>query len=84
MKIAKHLVIAGTAAASLACNPSASPTSPAVLIPGGTHQSPLVAVSGQGAGGVSVTSTPIPEGTMRVDITVVVADAHDVFCSALP
>lgn len=58
--------------AVLACNPS-SPTSPSALIPAGTHQSPLVSVKGQGAGGVSVTSTPIPEGTMRVDITVVVA-----------
>ena len=60
--------------AVVACNPSALPTSPSALIPVGTHQSPLIAVSGRGAGGVSVTSTPIPEGSMRVDIRLVVAD----------
>jgi hypothetical protein len=73
VRLTVALLVVGAAASAAACNPT-SPNSPALLIPSGTHQSPLVAIAGQGAGGVSVTSTAIPEGTMRVEIKVVVAD----------
>jgi hypothetical protein len=58
----------------LACNPS--PTSPSDLIPPGTHQSAIAAVTGPGRGGVSVTPRSIPEGTMMVGINVLVVDAR--------
>ena len=58
----------------LACNPSA--TAPGDLIPPGTHQSLLAAVTGSGRGGVSVTPTAIPQRTMMVGINVLVVDAR--------
>ena len=58
----------------LACNPSA--TAPSDLIPPGTHQSILAAVSGSGRGGVSVTPSAVPERTMMVGINVLVVDAR--------
>jgi hypothetical protein len=55
---------------------SSSSTAPTSLVPGGTHQSPITAVSGTGAGGVSVTPKAIPEGTMDVDISILVTNAR--------
>src|SRR5262245_45267840 len=63
-----------------ACNPPpaapspASPSPSTSLMPPGTHQSPITSMMGMGQGGVSVTPKAIPEGTMAVDISVIVAD----------
>ena len=59
---------------TLAC--SSSSTAPTSLVPGGTHQSAITALTGPGRGGVSVTSKAIPEGTMVVDIRLVLTDAR--------
>ena len=58
---------------TLAC--SSSSTAPTALIPGGTHQSEITAATGTGRGGVSVTAKSIPEGTMAVDISIVLTNA---------
>ena len=61
------------ALSTLAC--SSSTTAPTSLIPAGTHQSEIAEVSGTGRGGVSVTPKAIPEGTMAVDISIVLTNA---------
>jgi hypothetical protein len=66
--------LALASALTLAC--SSSTTAPTALVPAGTHQSTITAVSGTGRGGVSVTPKAIPEGTMAVDISVFVTDAR--------
>jgi hypothetical protein len=59
---------------TLAC--SSSSTAPTALIPGGTHQSEITAVTGTGRGGVSVTPKAIPEGTMAVNISITLTNAR--------
>ena len=59
---------------TLAC--SSSSTAPTSPVPGGTHQSAITAVTGPGRGGVSVTPKSIPEGTMAVDISILLTDAR--------
>jgi hypothetical protein len=61
------------AVSTLAC--SSSTTAPTALVPGGTHQSEITAVTGTARGGVSVTPKAIPEGTMDVDISITVINA---------
>lgn len=60
-------IAASMLAALAAC--AASPTSPSNL-PSGTHQSAIAAVTGRGAGGVSVTPKAIPAGTFDAVISV--------------
>ena len=55
---------------------SSSSTAPTSLVPAGTHQSTITAVSGTGGGGVSVTPKSIPDGTMDVDISIRVTNAR--------
>ena len=59
---------------TLAC--SSSSTAPTSSVPAGTHQSAITAVNGSGSGGVSVTSRAIPEGTMLVDISILLNNAR--------
>ena len=59
---------------TLAC--SSSSTAPTSPVPAGTHQSAIAAVSGPGRGGVSMTPKAIPEGTMSVDISILLTDAR--------
>ena len=59
---------------TLAC--SSSSTAPTSLLPAGTHQSAITALSGAGRGGVSITPIAIPEGTMSVDISILLTDAR--------
>ena len=59
---------------TLACG--SSTTAPTSLAPAGTHQSTITAVTGSGSGGVSVTAKTIPEGTMAVDISIVLNNAR--------
>lgn len=59
---------------TLACG--SSTTAPTALIPAGTHQSAMTAVRGSGSGGVSLTTKPIPEGSMAVDISIVLNNAR--------
>lgn len=75
MRTAPALIAMVVAVGSgLACNPSA--TSPSDLIPPGTHQSAIAAVTGPGRGGVSVTPMAVPQMTMDVDVSVLVVDAR--------
>jgi hypothetical protein len=55
---------------------SSSSTAPTSPLPAGTHQSAITAVSGTGGGGVSVTSKSIPDGTMDVDISILLTNAR--------
>jgi hypothetical protein len=68
------VVLAVLAGSTLAC--SSSSTAPTSLLPAGTHQSDITAVSGTGRGGVSVTPKAIPEGTMAVDISILLTAAR--------
>src|SRR5438034_9633766 len=61
-------------ALALACNPP--PTAPDDLIPPGTHWSAIASVTGSGRGGVSVTPMAVPQGTMDVDVSVLIVDAR--------
>jgi hypothetical protein len=70
----KLFIVIVAAGMAPACNPA--PLAPGGLVPAGTHQSAITAVTGPGRGGVSVTSKAIPEGTMAVDISIIVADAR--------
>jgi hypothetical protein len=55
----------------------ASPAAPGgIPIPAGTYQSAIAAVSGVGAGGVSVSPKAIPEATFAADISVLIANAR--------
>jgi hypothetical protein len=64
------------AAALLVSACGSSSTAPGPIIPAGTHQSPISAVTGPGTGGVSVTPKSIPEGTFAADISVLIVDAR--------
>jgi hypothetical protein len=64
------------ASAALVSGCGSSSTAPSALIPAGTHQSPISAVTGPGAGGVSVTPKSIPEGTFAADISVLITSAR--------
>jgi len=70
------VVATSLAAASFASACSAPPTAPSALIPPGTHQSPISAVAGPGAGGVSVTPKSIPEASFAADIGVLITSAR--------
>ena len=70
----KLFMVIVAAGMTSACNPP--PLAPGGLVPAGTHQSAIIAVTGPGRGGVSVTSKSIPEGTMAVDISIIVAEAR--------
>jgi len=67
-------VIAAAALLGSACGSSS--TAPGPVIPTGTHQSPIAAVSGTGTGGVSVTPKAIPEATFAADISVLITGAR--------
>lgn len=63
------------AAATLGCS-GKSPIAPeSILIPPGTHQSAISAVTGTGAGGVSVTPKAIAVATFAADIVVSIQQA---------
>ncbi len=64
------------AAATLGCS-GKSPTAPESIIPAGTHQSAISAVTGKGtgAGGVSVTPKAIAAATFAADIVVSIQQA---------
>jgi hypothetical protein len=53
-----------------------SSTAPSAMVPEGTHQSAIAAISGPGTGGVSVTPKAIPEGTFAADISVLITGAR--------
>lgn len=59
-----------TTAATAAATPTTAPSPTPVDIPVGTHQSMLVAMTGPGTGGVSVTPKAVPEKTFVADIKV--------------
>ena len=59
---------------SSACGSSSTSADP--VVPAGTHQSAIVAVSGSGTGGVSVTPKAIPAATFAADISVLITDAR--------
>lgn len=64
------------AAALLVPACGSSSTAPGTIIPSGTHQAPIAAVSGPGSGGVSVSPKAIPEGTFAADISVLITGAR--------
>ena len=53
-----------------------SSTAPGTIVPVGTHQSAITAVTGPGAGGVSVTPKAIPSATFAADISVLITGAR--------
>jgi hypothetical protein len=64
-------------AASLVSACGSTSTSPTEIpLPEGTHRSRITAVSGPGAGGVSVTPKSIPEGTFAADISIAIVNAR--------
>ncbi len=64
------------AAVTIGCGKK-SPTAPdPIVIPGGTHQSAINAVTGTGAGGVSVTPKAIATATFAADIVVSIQQAR--------
>jgi hypothetical protein len=67
-------VIAAAALLASACGSSS--TAPGPVIPAGTYQSAIAAVSGTGTGGVGVTPKPIPESTFAADISVLITGAR--------
>ena len=63
------------AAVTLGCGGN-SPTAPdPIVVPAGTHQSAISAVTGTGAGGVSVTPKAIASATFAADIVVSIQQA---------
>src|SRR3954454_4072347 len=64
------------AAALLSPACGSSSTSPDPVVPAGTYQSAIAAVSGPGTGGVSVTPKAIPEATFAADISVLITGAR--------
>jgi hypothetical protein len=74
MRSSVAATIIATALLVPACGSSS--TAPGPIIPAGTHQSAIAAVSGPGAGGVSVTPKAIPEATFAADISVFIAGAR--------
>lgn len=62
-------VVTTAIVASMFAACATSPTSPSNL-PAGTHQSAIAAITGRGAGGVSVTPKAIPAGTFDAIISV--------------
>ena len=70
-------VLATTIAAAMVLQGcSSSSTAPGTIVPAGTHQSAIAAVSGTGAGGVSVTPKGIPEATFAADISLLITGAR--------
>ena len=82
LRFSTVLVVTGLGAATLTmagAGCSSSPTSPSpetVDVPSGTHQSPLIAVAGTGAGGVSVTPVSVQSQTFEALIKVRVQRAR--------
>jgi hypothetical protein len=74
MRLTVPTTIIATALLCSAC--SSSSTAPDTVIPVGTHQSAITAVSGTGTGGVSVTPKAIPEATFAADISVLITGAR--------
>jgi hypothetical protein len=72
--IVQATFIAAAALFVPACGSSS--TAPSTVIPAGTHQSAVAAVTGPGTGGVSVTPKAIPEGTFAADISVLIVGAR--------
>lgn len=64
------------AAALLVPACGSSSTAPGTIVPVGTHQSVITAVTGPGAGGVSVTPKAIPSATFAADISVLITGAR--------
>lgn len=79
LRVSTILFVTGLGVAALTAGCSSSPMSPssqAVDIPSGTHQSQLVATAGPGTGGVSVTPAPAASQTFEALIKVRVQKAR--------
>src|SRR3954447_27040724 len=75
--IMRSRLAATIVAAALLCPACGfSSTSADPVVPAGTYQSAIVAVSGPGTGGVSVTPKAIPEATFAADISVLITGAR--------
>lgn len=73
--LAADALVVILAAATLGCG-GKSPAAPdSIVIPAGTHQAPVSAFAGTGAGGVSVTPKAIAAGTFDADIVVSIQGA---------
>jgi hypothetical protein len=66
--------IVAAALLSPACGSSSTAADP--VVPAGTYQSTILAVTGPGTGGVSVTPTAIPDRTFAADISVLITGAR--------
>src|SRR5258707_1291739 len=64
------------ALAASACGSSSAAPDPVAAVPAGTHQSTITALTGTGAGGVSVTPKSIAAATFDADISISIEKAR--------